>query len=155
SGQQQFKTAARIAFPVPSGTWTVDVVVQPSTGDPGWGAGGRVLDVTASSNPAPSAGAIGHGDTVKITPTGVPGATNYVAELVDGRRRVVARTNVAPGGAGLVSPCRVETPYAELRLHALDATGRLLGQGVKTYLVRHRTGLGRFPVHFESEEIVL
>lgn len=148
-----FPASSSITFPIPSGTWTADVAVQPTTGELGWGAGARVLDFTVTADP--DLAVLGREDIVRITPSGPVAATGYVVDLLDGRGRVLERVSVAAGASATVDAGRIETPRAEVRIHALNAAGRLIGQALRAFRIRARTGVGRWPIHFWNDAGVL
>jgi hypothetical protein len=161
NGHQSFSSfpANRvIQFPVPQGTWTVDVVLQPASGEPGWGAGAQTLDFAVATDPdldAPDFRALSREGKVRVTPTGPATATQYAVDVVDGRGRVVAQERIIPGASALMSAGLVETPRAEVRVHALDVMQHLVGQAVKTYRVRGRTDFKRWPIYFWDTDVLL
>jgi hypothetical protein len=135
-----------VTIPISPGAWTVDATVTPSTGSVAWGAGGRVLDFGITISP--NVTVVNPGDQITITPAPVAGAALYVADTVDGRNRVVARSEIPPGGSATIDAAPLETPFAELRVHALDGQGQLLAQAVRGLRVRRRSGIDGFPLHF-------
>jgi hypothetical protein len=143
-----FPASNFLSFAIPKGTWMVDVVVQVPDDEPGWGAGGRTLDFAIST--APQATVLGRSDRIPISPVGPATATHYIVELLDGRGRVLTRTYVAATGGTAITAERIETPRAELRVHALDVAGQLVGQAVQAYRVRGRTDARRWPIHFNN-----
>jgi hypothetical protein len=99
--------------------------VTPSAGDQAWGAGTQVLDVPLAVTP--SVAAYDRAQTVQVRPTAPAGATHFVVELLNGRGRVHARVDVASGVNATLGLGDVDTPHAEIRAHAFDASGALLG----------------------------
>jgi hypothetical protein len=155
SGQRSagaFPASGSVGFSIPSGAWTLDVVVQPSSGEPGWGAGGRILDIATTLTPNESV--IGRDDAFEVFPSGGAAAAQYEVQLVDGRQRIMSRQIIASGERATIRADRIETPRAELRVHGLDASGRLVGQHARALRARGRTGMGAFPVHYWNDAFI-
>lgn len=146
--------ANTISFDIPSGTWTLDLVTQPMDGgEPGWGAGGRPLDFTVALNP--NATAFDPDAAPQITTAVIEASGEYVLELLDGRGRILERVNLTVGGSLALDISRVETPYAEVRVHALDASRQLVGQAFLPLRIRRRAGADRWTIHFWNTAMVL
>jgi hypothetical protein len=148
-----FPAGGSITFSIPAGSWTVDVVIQPSTGEPAWGAGARILDFGIAANPDVSV--LARKDSIQITPRGPDGATQHVVDLLDGRGRVLVRERISGGVSATIAVNRIETPRAEVRVHALDTAGRLVGQALRTIRIRGRTGMENWLIHFWNNSGVL
>lgn len=94
---------------------------------------------------------------VQVTvPTPVAGARRHVIETVDGRGRIVARTEAsAESGSGTVRAGPISTPHAEVRVHALDSQGQLLAQGAVRLRVRRRPRRDGWPIYFYNARFFL
>jgi Beta-galactosidase trimerisation domain len=145
---RSFPASSVITISIPSGTWTVDAVIQPDVGEIGFGAGGRILDFAIAV--APDLTVLGREHTLEITPAGPASATAYIVDLLDGRGRVLERKRIAAGGRATMVVNRIGTPHAETRVHALDAAGRLVGQTLRQFRVRGRVSGAFWPIHFQN-----
>jgi hypothetical protein len=149
SGHQSFAAfpaGGTVPLTIPTGSWACDVLVTPTTGDSGWGAGAQVLNVAFSASP--NLQAYDRWQSIQVTPALQAGASHALVDLVDGRGRICARADVLPGAAATLAFTDINTPAAEIRLHALNAAGQLIGQGFLAIRVRIRTGFDTWAAHF-------
>jgi hypothetical protein len=148
-----FPAGNSVSLTVPAGSWACDVLVTPTTGDSGWGAGAQAQNV--SFTVSPTLPAYERSQPIQVTPTLPAGATHVLVDLVDGRGRICARVDVLAGGTANHSFTSVTTPSAELRLHAVNAVGELVGQGFLKTRVKMRAGFDRWPAHFWNSPLSL
>jgi hypothetical protein len=156
SGRQNFTTfppGGIAAITVPSGSWACDVVVTPTAGTSSWGGGAQILN--AAFSPSPNLQAYDRSQTIQVTPTLPSGATHAVIDLVDGMGRICARAEVPAGGTGTLGFVDISTPTVEIRLHALNMSGALIGQGFLQTKVSTRTGFDGWPLHFWNSDLAL
>jgi hypothetical protein len=149
SGRQSFTAfpaSGAVSIKIPLGSWACDVVTTPSTGDSGWGAGAQELNVAFTV--MPSLPAYDRSQNIQVTPSLPAGATHALVDLVDGRGRICARADVKPGASATLSFANVNTPLAEIRVHALNAASQLLAQGFLQTRLRMRTGFDAWAAHF-------
>lgn len=156
SGRQSFTTfptGGDVSVTIPLGSWACDVVTTPSTGDSGWGAGVQALNVALTVSP--SLPAYDRAQSIQVTPTLPAGTTHALVDLVDGRGRICARADVNRGVSATLGLANVNTPLAEIRLHALNASGQLLAQGFLQTRLRIRTGFDTWAAHFWNTPLSL
>jgi hypothetical protein len=156
SGRQNFTAfpaGGTVPLTIPAGSWACDVLVTPSTGDSGWGSGVQTLNVAFSVSP--SLQAYDRQQSIRVTPNLTVGASYALVDLVDGRGRICTRANVLPGATATIAFTDIDTPAAEIRLHAINAAGQLIGQGFFATRVRMRTGFDAWAAHFWNNELSL
>jgi hypothetical protein len=148
-----FPTGGTVSIKIPLGSWACDVVTTPSTGDSGWGAGAQALNVAFTVSP--SLQAYDRSQSTQVTPTLAPGATHALVDLVDGRGRICARADVLPGASATLAFANVNTPSADIRVHALNSAGELLAQGFLQARITMRTGFDTWAAHFWNTSLSL
>jgi hypothetical protein len=156
SGRQSFTTfptGGAVSINIPPGSWACDVVTTPSTGDSGWGAGAQTLNVAFTVSP--SLPAYDRSQGIQVTPTLPARATHALVDLVDGRGRICARADVNSGASAELTFVNVNTPSAEIRVHALNAAGQLLAQGFLQMRLKVRTEFDAWAAHFWNTPLSL
>ena len=141
-----FPQVNAVQLAVPSGTWTLDIVVRPEIGEPSWGAGAQKTGLTITIDP--DSDTVDHDEAVSIQAAASAGAVTHLVQLLDGRKRILAQQTVPAGDAARVSFERIETASAEVRVHALAANSDLVGQGFRMFRVRPRFHWNTWPIHF-------
>jgi hypothetical protein len=148
-----FPAGGNVPLTIPTGSWACDLVVTPATGDSGWGAGAQTLDVAFSV--LPNLPAYDRWQSIQVAPTLPVGASHALVDLVDGRGRICERVDVLPRAAATLSFSSINTPAAELRVHALNPAGQLVSQGFLAIRVRVRTGFDAWAAHFWNSPLPL
>jgi len=135
--------SAPITLPTPAAAWFVDVVVLPDVGEPAWGAGALVRDIPL---PSGTPTMLDRHQQLAITPV-FAGASLFRVRVLDGRGRVLEDTEISAGFPFTLDAERVDTPAAEVYLHALDATLGVIGEGLWAFQIRREAGVWPWTVH--------